>query len=479
MRRRIIYNTLSLFILMFIMLVPESCSVSSGQHFLSTDQTGGVLKDIIRRGKLVALTDDNPFNYFEMEGEPRGYHYEMLKKFANSLGVELEVIVEPDYHKALQYLQQRRVDIVAMEMPVVNDHRFAVDHTRPLFLSKQVLIQRKPDNWRRMRDMKKVDAQLVRDLKQLEGKTITLSGLARRQYYLSDLQHATGNSVLINTDSGRNVGKLIESVATGESDYTIAFENTANAYSLIYNDLDVKTIVSPEIGVSWVVRKGSVNLREAANQWIEANQNSREFKYQYTRHFENPRYVYLALGMPIKHKTISDYDDVIRQMSANIGWDWRLLSALIYRESKFRTDVRSRVGAFGLMQLMPATARRFGAHEGSTPQEQIEAGVRLIKYLDNQFKGLVPDPEERKKFVLAAYNIGLAHVLDAYKLAEKHDKNPMVWADNVEYCLLSKSQPEFYNDPVVKHGRVSGKETQRFVTDVLEKYDHYKTIAKD
>ena len=479
MRKRIIYNTLSLFILMFIMLVPESCSVSSEQHFLSTDQTGGVLKDIIRRGKLVALTDDNPFNYFELEGESRGYQYEMLKKFATNLGVELEVIVEPDYHKALQYLQQRRVDIVAMELPAVTDHRFAIEQTEPLFLAKQVLIQRKPDNWRRMRDMNKVDARLVRDLKQLEGKTITLSSLSRNQYYLSDLQHATGNDVLISADSRRNVGKLIEAVASGEADYTIAFQNTANAYSLIYNDLDVKTFVSPEIGVGWVVRKGSVNLREAANQWIEANQNSREFKYQYTRHFENPRYVHLALGVPLKHRSISDYDDVIRQMSANIGWDWRLLSALIYRESKFRTDVRSRVGAFGLMQLMPATARRFGAHEGSTPQEQIEAGVRLIKYLDNQFKGLVPDPEERKKFVLAAYNIGLAHILDAYKLAEKHNKNPKIWADNVEYCLLSKSQPEFYNDPVVKHGRVSGKETQRFVTDVLEKYDHYKTIAKD
>lgn len=479
MRRRIIYNTLSLFILMFIMLVPESCSVSSGQQYLGFDQTGGVLKDIIRRGKLVALTDDNPFNYFKVNGESNGYQYEMLKMFAKQLDVQLEIIVEPDYHKALQYLQQRRVDIVAMELPPVTDRRFAIEQTEPLFMARQVLVQRKPENWRKMRDMKTVDAQMVRDLKQLDGRTITLSALARNQYYLSDIQHSSGMNVKISTDSQKNVGKLIQSVAIGEADYTIAFENTANAYSLIYNDIDVKTVTSPEIGVSWVVRKGSVNLREAINLWIETNRNSREFKYQYTKHFENPRYVHLALGVPLKHKTISDYDEVIRQTSSNIGWDWRLLSALIYKESKFRTDVKSRVGAFGLMQLMPATAHRFGAHEGSTPKEQIEAGVRLIKYLDNQLKRKVPDPEERRKFVLAAYNIGLAHVLDAYNLAEKYDKNPMVWTDNVEYCLLSKSQPEFYNDPVVKYGRISGKETQRFVSEVLEKYDHYKSIARD
>jgi membrane-bound lytic murein transglycosylase F len=316
-------------------------------------------------------------------------------------------------------------------------------------------------------------------MKQLAGKTVTLLALSRKQYYLADLQHASGQGIQFITDSQKNTGSLIEAVASGEADYTVAFENTANAYSIIYSDLDVKTVVSPKIGVSWAVRKGSVNLREAVNQWISDNSNTHEFKYQYTKYFENPRYVHLALGMPLKHKTISDYDDVIRQMSTGIGWDWRLLSALIYKESRFRTDVKSRVGAFGLMQLMPSTARRFGAHEGSTPEEQIAAGVKLIKYLDNQFKYKVPDPDERKKFVLAAYNIGLAHILDACKLAEKHNKNPRVWADNVEFCLLSKSQPEFYNDPVVKYGKVSGKETQRFVTEVLEKYDHYKTVAKD
>lgn len=479
MRRRIIYNTLSIFILMFIVLVPESCSVSSGQPFLNSEQTGGILKDIVRRGKLVALTDDNPFNYFDYKGKPNGYQYEMLKRYAKHLNVELELIVEPDYHKAMQYLQQRRVDIVAMELPPVTDHRYAIEQTAPLFLSKQVLVQRKPENWRKMRDMKTVESHMIKDLKQLEGKTLTLSALTHKQYYLSDLQHATGQNISIATAARKNVANLIEDVANGKVDYTIAFESTASAYALIYSELDIQTAVSPEIGVTWAVRKGSVNLYESVNQWIEENHNSREFRYQYTKYFGIPRYVHMALGMPVTTQRISDYDDVLKQMSANIGWDWRLLSALIYHESKFKTDVTSRVGAFGIMQLMPATAARFGAHKESTPQQQIAAGIRLIQHLDKQLKSRVPDPVERKKFVLAAYNIGLAHILDAYNLAEKYDKNPQVWSDNVEYCLLSKSQPEFYNDPIVKHGRVSGKETQKFVTDVMERYDHYKAIAKD
>jgi len=462
---------------MLILLVPESCSVSSGKHFLSSDQAGGVLKDIVSRGKLVALTDNNPFNYFEYQGESHGYQYEMLKRFAKNLGVELEIVVEPDYNKALQYLQQRKVDIVAMDLPPVSDRRYAIEQTEPLFYAKQVLVQRKPDNWRKMRNMKTVDSHMIKELSQLEGKTITLSALARKQYYLNDLQQVTGQNILVKTDASRNVAELVEAVANGNTDYTIAFENTANAFSLIYNDLDVNTVVRSDVGVSWAVRTGAVNLRESVNQWIEKNSNTRDFRYQYTKYFQNPRYVYLALGMPIKHRAISDYDEIIRQMSSNIDWDWRLLAALIYSESKFNSQATSRVGAFGLMQLMPATAARFGAHIESTPQQQIAAGVKLIHYLDKQFKSRVPDPEERKKFILAAYNIGEAHVNDAYNLAVKHNKNPQVWTDNVEFCLLAKSQPEYYNDPVVKYGRISGRETQRFVADVLEKYDQYKTIA--
>lgn len=160
-----------------------------------------------------------------------------------------------------------------------------------------------------------------------------------------------------------------------------------------------------------------------------------------------------------------------------INWDWRLIAALIYKESRFHPDAVSHRGAFGLMQLMPQTAKRFGADINSTPAEQIAAGAKLIQYLDKLFVKTVPDPEERIKFILASYNIGQAHIIDAQKLALKHGKNPHIWYDNVEYFLLAKSQPEFYNDPVVKYGKVKGVETKNFVRDVLSKYDQYKTLA--
>lgn len=464
-------------IVLFILLIPESCSFSTDRPLLKSGQTGGLLKDIQSRGTLVALTDDNSFNYFEFEGEPHGYQYDLLHKFAEHLGVTLEIVVEPNVNKALQYLQQRRVDIVAMELPVINDDRFDIVYTTPLYHDYQVLVRKKQVKKSGSRFNTNSNKSLNEGIEELKDKTITLSANKHGQIYLSDIQHATSNNTKIIAEENLPISELFAEVSEGSIDYTISFERPAKAMMLTYRNIDAHTRISPEIGISWIVRKGAVNLLEVANNWIEENKSTRLFAGLNSKYYKNPRWVNIALGRPVKKSTISDYDNIIREMSNNIGWDWRLVAALIYQESKFQPDATSHRGAFGLMQLMPSTAYKFGAHEGSTANEQIAAGTKLLNYLDRRLSKLVPDKNERKKFVLAAYNIGLAHILDAIKLTEKYGKDPTIWHDNVEYYLLAKSQPEYYNDTVVKYGRISGKETHQFVLNVMDKYEHYKTLA--
>ena len=110
----------------------------------------------------------------------------------------------------------------------------------------------------------------------------------------------------------------------------------------------------------------------------------------------------------------------------------------------------------------------------STPEEQIRAGVDFIKQLDKQFVNKIENKEERTKFVLASYNAGIAHVYDARRLAEKYDKNPNLWEENVDYYLLNKSRPEYYTDSVVKYGYCRGTEPYNFVYDILDRFEHYK-----
>src|SRR5690606_16719021 len=114
---------------------------------------------------------------------------------------------------------------------------------------------------------------------------------------------------------------------------------------------------------------------------------------------------------------ISDYDQILQKEAEKIEWDWRLLASLIYQESGFDHSVESWMGARGLMQLMPSTAAEFGLDSISSPEMNIRAGVKYLSWLDKQFEKKVPIKEERKKFVLAAYNVGLGHVYDAIRLA--------------------------------------------------------------
>jgi membrane-bound lytic murein transglycosylase F len=126
------------------------------------------------------------------------------------------------------------------------------------------------------------------------------------------------------------------------------------------------------------------------------------------------------------------------------------------------------------MQLMPHTAANFGLDKDTkfNPEMNIEAGVQYIKSLNLVFRQ-VENNEERIKFILAAYNSGPAHILDAMALARKYGKNPQLWFNQTEYFLLKKSEPEFYNDPVVKYGYFRGKETVKYVKNTLNTYEKY------
>ncbi len=170
---------------------------------------------------------------------------------------------------------------------------------------------------------------------------------------------------------------------------------------------------------------------------------------------------------------LSPYDDLIKQGADKLGWDWRLLAAVVYQESKFNPTDESWAGARGLMQLMPETAKRFGATDLKDPKQSLKAGVNYLMYLEKYWTRRIPDQQERLKFVLASYNAGLAHILDARKLCKKYGRNEALWMD-VQYFLLKKSDPKYYRDPLVTAGYCKCEEPVDYVQVVLERFEEYK-----
>lgn len=435
------------------------------------------LDSIIARGSLIALTDYNSTNYFIYKGEPMGFNYELLKAFSEYLGVDLEIVTDNRPEKAIEMLQDGKADLLAIGLTARSPGRKQVKFTQPIYETRQVLIQRKPDSWQAMTS-DSLETRLARTHPDLAGKAIYVQEGTSHSRELRSLSKKIGVRLSVKK-VGFNSEKLIQMVADREIDYAVCDENVSLVNATYYPDIDVTTPVSSPYGIAWGLRKiHSGKLLKELDQWIIKFRKTKSYAVLFDKYFENSRsntivksdYYALSTGK------VSPWDKLIKIYSDSINWDWRLLASLICQESRFEPYVRSWAGAYGLMQLMPATGKRFGINITSSPGNNIKAGTMYIEWLQQIFEPKIPDETERYRFILASYNAGPGHILDAMKLAEKHGKDPRIWEGNVAEWLLKKSDPQYYNDTVVKNGYFRGKESIAFVNEILERYEHYKNI---
>ena len=177
---------------------------------------------------------------------------------------------------------------------------------------------------------------------------------------------------------------------------------------------------------------------------------------------------------------LSEYDDDFRNAAEITGYDWTLIAAIAYTESKFDSMAVSQAGACGVMQVMPNTLRGFDIPDSMhlDSRTNIMAATELLKALDKRFR-YIRNKEERINFVLASYNAGYGHIQDAMQLAKKHGKNRFVWNNSVDSFLILKSNPEFYNDSVCRNGKFAGwRETLSFVKKVNNNWNRFSTLQK-
>lgn len=437
------------------------------------------LSEIRENGKLVVLTDFNSTNYFIYRGQPMGYQYELLQELADHLRIKLDVIVSNDLQESFNYLSEGRCNLLAINLTITKERRRYFDFTEPHTQTRQVLVQRKPDNWKKL-SKSELEKQLIRNQLDLAGKTIYVERNSSYAERLKNLSDEIGDSIIIE-EVQENSEQLISFVAEGDIDFTVCDENVALVNQTYYPNIDVYTAISFPQNLAWAVQKGATSLKHEIDIWLKEFKKTTKYAVIYNKYFRNQRTSQMVASdyFSLTSGRISAYDEAIKKHSNQIGWDWRLLASVIYQESRFDPNAESWAGAFGLMQLMPNTARRFGVNKSSSPEQHIRAGVEFIQWLDNRFKEKIPDPQERIKFILASYNIGYGHIEDAMNLAEKYGKDPAIWDDGVNEFLLMKSKPEYYLDPVVKYGYCRGVETYNFVSEVLERYNDYRNIITD
>ncbi len=231
----------------------------------------------------------------------------------------------------------------------------------------------------------------------------------------------------------------------------------------------------------WMFDDRESDLGVYAGVWIRKfvkTKKYRELKEKYTPKTEASKHrkKYRKLRSVGK---LSEYKELIIKESEGSGLDWRLVASLVNQESKFNPDAISPGGAMGLMQLVRATAKLYKVNDPYDPKQNLSAGIKMLMQIDKEFADDIEDDEERMWFVVASYNAGTGHIVDARKLTQKYGRDPNIWEDNVEYYLKLKSEPEYYRDKVVRWGYCRGNQTAKFAHEVMERYYQYKATFPD
>lgn len=438
------------------------------------------LQEIKERGKLRAITTYSGTTFFLYRGRTMGFEYELLTRLADYLEVELEVVIARNEDELMEMLLAGEGDLIAYGYTILPSRKEYIEFTNPLYFSNQVLVQRKPDNWRRMK-LHQIKNRLITDPIQLIGDTVSVKKNSSYAERMKSLSQEIGGEIVIDTIPGtKTTEEIIKMVVDGKIKYTVVDQNIANINASYYPILDANTQVSFSQQIGWGVRKNSPVLLETVNTWIDEFKKEVDFHVIFNKYYKNKRKYKARVKSEfysINDEKISPYDDMIKKYAEEIGWDWRLLASLTFQESKFQAQSESWAGARGLMQIMPETAKELNINTND-PYESVKGGTYYLKQLWEKNDD-IQDSIQRIKFTLAAYNCGYAHLKDAQRVAKLKDRDPLIWDDNVELSILDLSQPEYYNLPEMRYGYVRGIEPYNYVKQIFKRYEHYKKFIEE
>ncbi|GAB6011674.1 MltF family protein [Viscerimonas tarda] len=417
---------------------------------------------------LTIITLSSSYAYFIYKDEAMGYDYDLCKDFCSHYGLELNVKVAENQACLIEMLQRGEGDLIAFPVAIENELKDSVIYCGPTQISHQVLVQRADRG-----------DTLLTDVTDLIGKEVYVKHNTKYHQRLLNLDAELGNGIIIKDVEKDTVSveDLIEMVAQGKIKYTISDDYVAKLNSTYFRNIHISLPLSFDQRSSWAVRKTSPELANALNEWVKSTNNTPIYKSITKKYFELSKMPFdgeYIVPKNLPKGNISVFDELFKQYAGESNYDWQLLAAIAYQESRFQTDLTSWSGATGLMGLMPGTARAMGisTDDRLNPELSIMASVKLLNKLDKLFSG-ISDNEERMKFVLASYNGGNGHIYDARALARKYGDNPDNW-ESVEKYIELKSKPEYYNDPVCKNGYFRGTETVRYVRNVIGNREKFR-----
>lgn len=431
--------------------------------------------EIKREGVLRMITRYSSNTYFLHQGVEWGFEYELVHRFADKHNLALEVVVIGPNKNPYDMLNSGKGDIIAANYTRTPERKKYVEFSRSYNMVNQMLVF--SDN---------VTAP-PQSLEEVAERDIPITVRHNSSYYyrLKELQKK-GYDITINLVSNKkDTESLLYEISNNRFSATVADDNIFQASNKYMKGIRQGPVIARNDTIAWAIRNNSPDLKTELNSFLykhfrfgkagEPPKRSTFLNILRKRYFEegpqiadyyNPESNILGGG-----GAISPYDNLIKSVADSAGVDWLFIASIIAQETKFNPTAKSWAGAVGLMQVMPRFSEVSSEEKLYNEEVNLREGVRIIKEHLDHYSYM--DSTNKWSFALAAYNAGQGHVADARRLAIDHNKDPNKW-ENASEALLKLMHRKYYKN--ARHGFCRGIETVRYVKEIKNRYNNYKTI---
>ena len=415
-----------------------------------------VLEQVKAHNELIVITRNSPTTYYEGPDGPTGFEYELAKRFSQYLGVELSIVVPPNFSDILPLTALGDANLAAAGLTVTEKRKEKV-RFGPVY--------------------QKITPQLVYRSGSTRPKTLAdLNGLlevvagSSHEEQLEQMQQQFPD-LTWQASPELESDELLLLVWQQLIEYTIADSNELSVNRHIYPELKPAFDISEPEPLAWAfpLSEDDSLFNEAKSFFRKIQENGTLDRLidRYYGHIEDFDYVGTRRYQAHIEQRLPQYQDYFMAAGDEIGMDWRLLAAIGYQESHWKPDAVSPTGVRGIMMLTNAAAKDMNIADRRDPEQSIRGGARYLAKMLQRIPERVPEPD-RTWMALAAYNVGHGHLEDARILTQKNKGDFDRWVD-VKENLPLLSQKKWFQQ--TRYGYARGREPVRYVENIRTYYD--------
>ncbi len=438
-------------------LVVIGISLIAALVFINKQYSSSILYKIKQENTLNVITRNSPTTYYIGPNGPTGFEYELTKQFADYLGVELNIVVQNEFHQILPSIVSGDAHIGAAGITHTQQREAYVDFGPEYTKVVSQLAYRsghpKPKTIEDLQGMRVAVLQGSTHAQTLRDHREFFPNLQWKEY--ADL--TSEDLILLTSDS------LI--------DYTIADSNELAVTRRYFPNIRVAFDLGPEQPLAWALKQSNDDsLKKAVNKFftqIENNGTLTHLKEKYFGHVKKLRPVDSHTFLKHVSERLPKYENLFKEAAIEYDQDWRFLAAVSYQESLWNSKAVSPTGVKGLMMLTRDTAKQLKIANRVDPQMSVLGGTEYFLYMHSKIPERITEPD-RTWMALAAYNIGFGHLEDARILTQRAGDNPDLWMDIRKYLPLL-SNKKWYEK--TRFGYARGREPVIYVQNIRNYFD--------